>query len=166
LRRSTSGFCSLINEWNKKSATFIEHQRFRVLSNFIMKGYRSSHNETAAFAWQQQNADWWSEMKKTNHNTHHSENSPTNRCGTMDTDDEATGRLRSTDLHCIIVAALAGHEKQPIHFHALRNNYTSLMCASYMANHLYENEARLPISSNKISSPQIILMIMVFHCQK
>jgi hypothetical protein len=43
------------------------------------------------------NADWWSEMKKTNHNTHHPENSPTNRCGMMDTDDEAAGRLRSTD---------------------------------------------------------------------
>jgi hypothetical protein len=37
--RSTSGFCSLIDEWNKKSATFIERQRFRVLSNFMMKGY-------------------------------------------------------------------------------------------------------------------------------
>jgi hypothetical protein len=45
-------------------------------------------------------------MKKTNHNTHHPENFPTNRCGPMDTDDEAAGRLRSTDLHCIIVAAL------------------------------------------------------------
>jgi hypothetical protein len=78
--RSVSGFCSLINEWNKKSATFIERQRFRVLSNFITKGYQSSHNETAASAWQQQNADWWSEMKKTkqNNNTHHLENSPTN----------------------------------------------------------------------------------------
>ncbi len=76
--RSTSGFCSLINEWNKKSATFIEPQHFRVFSNIILKGYQSSHNETAASAWQQQNADWWSEMKKTNHNTHHPENSPTN----------------------------------------------------------------------------------------
>jgi hypothetical protein len=45
-------------------------------------------------------------MKKINHNTHHPENSPTNRCGTIDTDDEATGRLRRIDLHCIIVAAL------------------------------------------------------------
>jgi hypothetical protein len=43
-------------------------------------------------------------MKKTNHNTHHPENSPTNRCGMMDTDDEAAGRLRSTDLNRIIVA--------------------------------------------------------------
>ncbi len=94
----------------KKSATFIEHHRFCVLSNFMTKGYRSSHNETAASAWRQQNADWWSEMKKTNHNTHHPENSPTNRCGTMmDTDDKAAGRLRSTDLHRIIVAALEGH---------------------------------------------------------
>ncbi len=104
--RSTSGFCPLINEWNKKSATFIERQRFWVLSHFMTEEYRSSHNETAASAWQQQNADWWSEMKKTNHNTHHPENSPTNRCGTMDTDDEAAGRLKSTNLHCIIVAAL------------------------------------------------------------
>jgi hypothetical protein len=63
----------------------------------------------------------------------------------MDTDDEATGRLRSTDLHLMIVAAPEGHEKQPIHYHALRNNYTSLMCASYTANHPYENLARSPI---------------------
>ncbi len=143
--RPTSGFCSLINERNKKSATFIKRQGFFVLSNFMTKEYWSSCNETAASAWRQQNADWWSEMKKTNHNTHHPENSSTNRCGTMDTDDEAAGRLGSTDLHCIIVAALEGHEKQPIHYHALRNNYTSLMCASYMANHPYENVARSPI---------------------
>jgi hypothetical protein len=32
--RSMSGFCSLINEWNKKNATFIERQRLRVLSIF------------------------------------------------------------------------------------------------------------------------------------
>jgi hypothetical protein len=77
----------------KKSATFIERQRFCVLSNFITKGYRSSHNETAAaaFAWQQQKADWWSEIKKTNHDTYHPENSPTNISGMMDTDDEAAG---------------------------------------------------------------------------
>ena len=60
-----------MSEWNKTSATFIERQRFRVLSNFMTKRYRSSHNETAASAWQQRNADWWSEMKNTNHNTHH-----------------------------------------------------------------------------------------------
>ncbi len=59
----------------------------------------------------------------------------------MDTDDEAAGRLRSTDLHCIIIAAFEGQEKQPIYYHALRNNYTSLMCASYTANHPYENVA-------------------------
>jgi hypothetical protein len=58
--RSISGFCSLINEWNKKSANFIEGQHFCVLSNFIMKGYQSCHNETAASAWGQQNSDWWS----------------------------------------------------------------------------------------------------------
>jgi hypothetical protein len=90
-------------------------------------------------------ADWRSEMKKTNHDTHHPENSTTNRCGLMDTDDEAAGQLRSTDLHCIIVAALEGHKKQPIYYHGLRNNYTSLMCASYMAYRPYENVVRSPI---------------------
>jgi hypothetical protein len=54
--RSMSGFCSLINEWSKTSATLIEHQLFHVLSNFMTKGYWSSHNETAASAWRQQNA--------------------------------------------------------------------------------------------------------------
>jgi hypothetical protein len=139
--RSTNRFCSLINAWNKKSATFIERQRFCVLSNFMSKGYWSSNSETAASAWQQLNANWWSKIKKTNHDTHHQENSPTNRCGTMDTDDNAAGQLRSADLHCIIVASLEGHEMQPTAYHALRKNYTSLMCASYLANHPYENAA-------------------------
>jgi hypothetical protein len=111
----------------------------------MTKGNWSSHNETAASAWQQQNANWWSEMKKTNSNIHHPENSPTDSCGPMDTDDEAAGQLRSTDLHRIIVAALKGWEKKPVHYHVLRSNYTSLMCASYMANHPYENLARSPI---------------------
>jgi hypothetical protein len=86
-------------------------------------------------------------MKKANHNIHHHENSQTNSCGPMDTDtdDEAAGRLQSTDLHFIIVAALDGWETKPVHYHVLRNNYTSLMCASYMANHPYEIEARSPI---------------------
>jgi hypothetical protein len=118
---------------------------FSCFVQFLMKGYQSSHNETAASVWRQRNADWWSEMKKTNHNTHHPENSPTNRCGMMDTDDEAAGLLQSTDLHRIIIAALDGWEKKPVHYHVLRNKYTSLMCASYMANHLYEIEARSPI---------------------
>ncbi len=143
--RPMRGFCSLINEWNKTSEIFIERQRFCELSNFMMKGYQSSHNETAASAWRQRNADWWSEMNKANHNIHHPENSPTNSCEPMDTDDEAAGRLRSTNLYWIIVAALEGHEKKPIHYHVLRNNYISLMCASYMANHPYENLARSPI---------------------
>jgi hypothetical protein len=54
--------------------------------------------------------------------------------------------LEGTDLHCIIVvAALEGHEKQPIHYHVLRKNYTSVMCASYLVSHPYENLARSPI---------------------
>jgi hypothetical protein len=62
--RSAEGFCLLINAWNEKSTTFIEHQCFCFLSNFMTKGHQSSNNETAASAWRQQNADWWSEIKK------------------------------------------------------------------------------------------------------
>ncbi len=61
--RSAEGFCLLINAWNKKSSTFIEPQSFCFLSNFTTKGHWSSHNETAASAWRQQNAEWWSEIK-------------------------------------------------------------------------------------------------------
>jgi hypothetical protein len=53
--------------------------------------------------------------------------------------------LRSTDLHCIIAAALGGHETQQTAYHALRNNYTPLMCFSYLAIHPYENAAQSPI---------------------
>jgi hypothetical protein len=62
--RSAIGFCKLMNTWNRKFATFIERQRFRFLSNFMSKGNQSNHNEIAATAWWQRNADWWSEMKK------------------------------------------------------------------------------------------------------
>ncbi len=104
----------------------------------MTKGHQSSHNETAASAWRQQNADWWSEK---NHDTHHPANSATTSGGVMDTDDEAAGQLRSTDLHCIVAAALEGHEKQPTAYHALRNSYTSLMCGAYLGNHPYESTA-------------------------
>jgi hypothetical protein len=42
--RTPKGFCALINRWNSKSATFIERQRFRFLSNFMSKGHRNNHN--------------------------------------------------------------------------------------------------------------------------
>jgi hypothetical protein len=48
--RSDEGFCSLVHAWSSKSASFIERQRFRFLSNFMSKGHRSSHNKTTATA--------------------------------------------------------------------------------------------------------------------
>ncbi len=80
-----------------------------------------------------------------NHDTHHPANTPINSGGVIDTDDEAAGQFRSTDLHCIVAAALEGHDKHPTAYHVLRNNYTSLMCASYLGNHPYENTARSTI---------------------
>jgi hypothetical protein len=79
--------------------------------------------------------------KGKNHDTHHPANSATTSGGVMNTDDEVAGRFRSTDLHPIVAAALEGHEKQPTAYHALGNNYTSLMCASHLGNHPYESTA-------------------------
>jgi hypothetical protein len=87
LKRSPEGFCLLISTWNKKSATFWEHQRFQFLSNFMSKGHRSSHNENAATAWRQRNADWWSEMKRKNK----SEKMRTVSNKATENDDEAAG---------------------------------------------------------------------------
>ncbi len=67
--RSAEGFCLLVHAWSSKSATFITHQRFCFLSNFMSKGHQSSHNKTAATVWRQRNTDWWSEMKTAKHNT-------------------------------------------------------------------------------------------------
>jgi hypothetical protein len=86
----------------------------------MTKGHQSSYNESAASAWCQQNVDWWSRLKKYQ-DTHHPTHSATTNGKVMDMDDEAAGRLKSTDLHCIIAAALEGHDKQPTDYHALRH---------------------------------------------
>jgi hypothetical protein len=122
--RSAKGFCKLLNTWNRKSASFIERQRFRFLSNFMSKGNRSNHNKIAATAWRQRHADWWSEMKKAKQNLAKS-TTPINQ--TTNLNDEAAGRLSHSDLHHIITAALEGKQKQQHAYRALANNYASLM---------------------------------------
>ncbi len=86
--RSAKGFCLPVHAWSSKSATFIECQHFHFLSNFVSKGHRSSHNETAATTWRQCNTDWWSEMKTAKHDT-----SPLVKAmdKATDLDDEAAG---------------------------------------------------------------------------
>ena len=121
-----------MNTWNRKSATFIERQRFHFLSNFMSKGNRSSHNEIAATAWRQRNADWWSEMKKTKQNV---ATSTTEINQTTNLNDEAAGKLSHSDLHHIITAALEGKQKQQHAYRALANNYASLMSSFKMKIH-------------------------------
>ena len=42
--RTHEGFCSLVNMWNSKSATFIQCQHVCYLSNLMSKGHQNSHN--------------------------------------------------------------------------------------------------------------------------
>ena len=102
------------------------------LSNFISKAYPSSHNETSATAWRQQNADWWSDAKKTNQNNSTSAKSTTPINQAKHLDDEAAGKLSYSDLHCIITAALERGYKQQQAYRALANNYASLVCSFQM----------------------------------
>jgi hypothetical protein len=84
----------------------------------------------------------------------------------MDADDEAVGQLRSTDLYCIVAAALEGHEKQPATYHALRNKYTSLMSASYLEKKTYESTAQSPIYMQKNIMSTINLDEITFSLSK
>ena len=95
----------------------MERQRFQFLSNFMSKGHQSSHNENAATAWRQHNAEWWSEMKRKNK----SEKMRTVPNKATENDDEAAGRLHLMELHRIIAAAVEGHNnKKQVAYHALQ----------------------------------------------
>jgi hypothetical protein len=101
----------------------------------MSKVHQSSHNKTAATVWRQRNTDWWSEMKTAKHDTF-----PLAKAmdKATDLDDKAAGRLSSTDLYRITMAALEGHNKQRLAYHALKNNYTSLMCSSNLTHRIHE----------------------------
>jgi hypothetical protein len=57
--------------------------------------------------------------------------------------------LTSTDLHHIVTAALEEHDKRQTAYNALRNNYTSLMCSSYLGNTLMEVQLHHLFSCSK-----------------
>jgi hypothetical protein len=140
--RSAEGFCLLVHAWSSKSTTFIERQHFCFLSNFMSKGHQSSHNKTAATAWCQCNTDWWSEMKTAKHDTF-----PLAKAMDKgsDLDDKAAGQLSSTDLYRITTAALEGHNKQRLAYHALKNNCTSLMCSSNLTHRILKATPPSPV---------------------
>ncbi len=92
----------------------------------MSKGNRSNHNEIAATAWRQINADWWSEMKKAKQNLAKS-TTPIDQ--TKNLNDDAAGKLSHSYLHRIITAALEGEKKQQHAYRALANKYASLMCS-------------------------------------
>jgi hypothetical protein len=71
----------------------------------MSKGHQNSHNETAATAWHQCNANWWSEIKTTK-----SHNSPLKNKAMEEIDNKAAGQLSSMELFCITAAALEGYQ--------------------------------------------------------
>ncbi len=63
-----------------------------------------------------------------------------------DLDDKATGQLRRTDLlYQITMAALEGHLQGHLAYHALSNNYTSLMCSSNSIHHIHKATPLSPV---------------------
>jgi hypothetical protein len=55
-----------------------------------------------------------------------------------DLDDKATRWLSSTDLYRITMVALEGHNKRRLAYHALKNNYTSLVCSSNLTHRIHK----------------------------
>ncbi len=62
-----------------------------------------------------------------------------------DLDDKAAGRLSSTDLYPITTAALVGNNKQCLAYHALSNNYSSLMCFFNLTHCIHEAAPPSPL---------------------
>jgi hypothetical protein len=108
----------------------------------MSKGHQSSHNEIAATVWRQRNAGWWSEMKMAKHDT--SLLAQATDIAT-DLDDKVAGQLSSTDFYHITMVALEGHVKRRLAYHALSNNYTSLMCSSNLTHCIHEAAPPSPV---------------------
>jgi hypothetical protein len=53
--------------------------------------------------------------------------------------------LSSTDLYPVTTAALEGHVKQRLAYHALKNNYTSLMCSSNLTHRIHKTTPPSPV---------------------
>jgi hypothetical protein len=108
----------------------------------MSKGHQSSHNKTTATVWRQRNTNWWSEMKTEKHDT-----SPLAKAmdKATDLDGKAADQLSSTDLYRITLAALEGHIKRRLAYHALSNNYTSLMCSSNLTHCIHKATPPSPV---------------------
>jgi hypothetical protein len=111
----------------------------------MTKGHQSSTNETNATAWRQRNANWWSEMKKANHDTTPTAKMANTTGGVMNMNDKATGQFSSTALNCTIAASVERHDKQHLAYHELRNNCTSLMCSSNQRKHTHDCTTLSPV---------------------
>ncbi len=106
--RSATSFCLFVNEWNRKSATFIERQWY----HFCQISYPK---DIVAVIMKPQLLHGGNKMptggKKKNYNST-SAKSTTPIDQTKNLDDEAAGKLSYSDLHRIITAALEGRCKQ------------------------------------------------------
>jgi energy-coupling factor transporter ATP-binding protein EcfA2 len=58
------GLCNAIHEWDRRKASVVNRQRFRMMDNFISKGNRNSKNEILAGQWRERCADFWSQLLK------------------------------------------------------------------------------------------------------
>jgi hypothetical protein len=58
----STGLGLLLNEWDCRSASLLNRQRFRTINNFMSKGNRSNRNERTASAWRERDATRWKEI--------------------------------------------------------------------------------------------------------
>jgi hypothetical protein len=58
----SSGLCNMIDQWDRRSASLVKRQRFRMIDNFISKENRNSQNKVFSGQWRERCAEYWSDL--------------------------------------------------------------------------------------------------------
>ena len=59
---NVTGLAELCRKWDRRDASLVNRQRYRYLSNVMLRGHRNSHNEEMTTLWRSRNADWWKDL--------------------------------------------------------------------------------------------------------
>ena len=118
------GFLSLLDQWDKKGASFINKGRVNYISNIISKSYRSSSNESTSAAWRERNVDYWVEFNRKDS----CGKKPSVFVSENDRGDEETSAVSSSEVYRIAVSASCSKQKpMKLSYSSISDGYKSLL---------------------------------------
>ena len=83
----------LCRKWDRHDASLVNRQRYRYLRNVMLRGHRSSRNETTTTLWRSRNAGWWKDLSDDRNPA--TATPPPRNAHPDDEEPEAQGRLPS-----------------------------------------------------------------------